>query len=248
MKCFRTQIVPSQGECAICFETDKKLQSFDCANCLEGAWFICKECKEKIEKSKDSWGNKCPVCREPKELKIKNTVIVPTEIIQSTPEITIPAGEFRNKIRCCCLKLPSDNDYYLRENPGNYIFIDCGYITHMICTFIGVIALGFFMGFYACQKNEQVLCPFCIMTGVISIAFLVILLVILFSNNQSYFKRDPIRKDKIKLLVSVIGTIIYSAAIANSEGCSINWYGYLSSIILFPIIYNCTHCALNCFV
>lgn len=248
MLCFKSQIVPAHGECAICFETDRKLKSFDCSNCLEGAWLICDKCKEKIEKSNESWGNKCPVCREPRQIKNKNTVIVPIELLNSVNRTIIHNTEPRNKLRCCCLKLPSDNDYYLREHPGNYIFIDCGYITHMVCTFIGVVALGFFMGFYACQKNEQILCPFCIIIGVISIAFLVMLLVILFSDNQSYFKRDPIRKDKIKLLVSIIGTIIYSTAIGNSEGCSINWYGYLSSIILFPIIYNCTHCALNCFV
>lgn len=245
MICFKNQIVPANGECAICFETDRKLKSFDCVNCLEGAWLICDKCKEKIEKSNASWGNKCPVCREPK--KKRNTVIVPIEIVQSAPEI-ITLSNQENRKRCCCLKLPSENDYYLRENPGNYICIDCGYITNTLCTFMGIIALGFVIGFYTCQKNEEVLCPVCLIISVSSSVFLVTIIIILLSGSEGYFKRDPIRKDKIKLLISVIGTLIYTTAIGNSEGCSINWYGYLSSIILFPIIYNLSHCVLNCFV
>jgi hypothetical protein len=250
MICFQSRIVPDHGECAICFETNRKLQSFDCSNCMEGAWFICPECKDKIEKSQDSWGNKCPVCREPRK-KDKSSVklisIIPNHNLPTEISIDINS-ESREKIRCCCLRLPSENIHYLRAIDGRDICIDCGYIFNMLCTFIGLITLGYMFGFYICQKNLDTLCPLCVFMGFCSGIYCFLVMIILLSSNESYFKKDPIRRDKIKLILSIIGTIIYSTVISNSPNCGINWWGYLTIIILFPTSYNCLHSAINCFV
>ena len=47
-------------ECFICKEEEskKKLQIFPCNVCVEGCWYICKHCQDKIIKNFD----KCPVC------------------------------------------------------------------------------------------------------------------------------------------------------------------------------------------
>ena len=48
-------------ECDICKEEESekiKLQSFPCNICIEGCWYICENCKDKIIKNFD----KCPVC------------------------------------------------------------------------------------------------------------------------------------------------------------------------------------------
>lgn len=47
-------------ECFICKEEKDKiqLQSFPCNTCVEGCWYICEKCKDKIIKDFD----KCPVC------------------------------------------------------------------------------------------------------------------------------------------------------------------------------------------
>lgn len=47
-------------ECFICKEEKDKiqLQSFPCNTCIEGCWYICEKCKDKIIKDFD----KCPMC------------------------------------------------------------------------------------------------------------------------------------------------------------------------------------------
>ena len=47
-------------ECFICKEEKDKiqLQSFPCNTCVEGCWYICEKCKDKIIKDFD----KCPMC------------------------------------------------------------------------------------------------------------------------------------------------------------------------------------------
>ena len=250
MKCFKTKILPVHGNCAICLDSNIKLKSFDCPKCMEGAWFICQCCKDKIEKSKDSWGNKCPVCREPiikRENNVKIVPIMPNH--DSSFEISINVNlDYREKIRCCCLRLPSENIYYLRENLGRNNFIDCGYIFNMICTFIGIITLGYVLGFYICQKEPDTVCPLCVFLGFCSGLYCVLLIIMLLSSSESYIKRDSIRRNKINLVFSIIGTLIYATAISNSSSCYINWWGYLTIIVLFPLSYNCLHSAINCFI
>ena len=43
--------------CIICFCSDEEAESHDCTVCKEGAWKICKKCKEKMKRI-----DKCPVC------------------------------------------------------------------------------------------------------------------------------------------------------------------------------------------
>ena len=47
-------------ECFICKEEKDKIQlnSFPCSTCVEGCWYICQNCQDKIIKNFD----KCPVC------------------------------------------------------------------------------------------------------------------------------------------------------------------------------------------
>ena len=47
----------SLESCIICFCSDEETESHDCTVCREGAWKICKKCKEKLKKI-----DKCPVC------------------------------------------------------------------------------------------------------------------------------------------------------------------------------------------
>ena len=47
----------SSESCIICFCSDEETESHDCTVCREGAWKICKKCKEKLKGI-----NKCPVC------------------------------------------------------------------------------------------------------------------------------------------------------------------------------------------
>tara|TARA_Y100000389_G_scaffold125562_1_gene122960 strand:+ start:2771 stop:3511 length:741 start_codon:yes stop_codon:yes gene_type:complete len=47
----------SFDSCVICFCSDEETESHDCTICKEGAWKICKKCKERLKKI-----DKCPVC------------------------------------------------------------------------------------------------------------------------------------------------------------------------------------------
>lgn len=47
----------SNQSCIICFCSDEETESHDCTICKEGAWKICKKCKEKLKRI-----DKCPVC------------------------------------------------------------------------------------------------------------------------------------------------------------------------------------------
>ena len=47
----------SFDSCVICFCSDEETESHDCTICKEGAWKICKKCKEKLKRI-----DKCPVC------------------------------------------------------------------------------------------------------------------------------------------------------------------------------------------
>jgi len=47
----------SSESCIICFCSDEEAESHDCTVCKEGAWKICKKCKEKLKRI-----DKCPVC------------------------------------------------------------------------------------------------------------------------------------------------------------------------------------------
>jgi hypothetical protein len=47
----------SLESCIICFCSDEETESHDCTVCTEGAWKICKKCKEKMNRI-----DKCPVC------------------------------------------------------------------------------------------------------------------------------------------------------------------------------------------
>ena len=47
----------SFDSCIICFCSDEEAESHDCTVCKEGAWKICKKCKEKLKRI-----DKCPVC------------------------------------------------------------------------------------------------------------------------------------------------------------------------------------------
>ena len=47
----------SFDSCVICFCSDEETESHDCTVCKEGAWKICKKCKERLKRI-----DKCPVC------------------------------------------------------------------------------------------------------------------------------------------------------------------------------------------
>lgn len=47
----------SNQSCIICFCSDEETESHDCTVCKEGAWKICKKCKERLKRI-----DKCPVC------------------------------------------------------------------------------------------------------------------------------------------------------------------------------------------
>ena len=47
----------SFDSCIICFCSDEEAESHDCTVCKEGAWKICKKCKERLKRI-----DKCPVC------------------------------------------------------------------------------------------------------------------------------------------------------------------------------------------
>ena len=47
----------SNQSCIICFCSDEETESHDCTICKEGAWKICKKCKERLKRI-----DKCPVC------------------------------------------------------------------------------------------------------------------------------------------------------------------------------------------
>tara|TARA_Y100000746_G_C15397463_1_gene404933 strand:- start:251 stop:1000 length:750 start_codon:yes stop_codon:yes gene_type:complete len=47
----------SNKSCIICFCSDEEAESHDCTVCKEGAWKICKKCKERLKRI-----DKCPVC------------------------------------------------------------------------------------------------------------------------------------------------------------------------------------------
>ena len=54
---FSVESSESNQSCIICFCSDEETESHDCTVCKEGAWKICKKCKEKLKRL-----NKCPVC------------------------------------------------------------------------------------------------------------------------------------------------------------------------------------------
>ena len=45
---FSVESSESNQSCIICFCSDEETESHDCTVCKEGAWKICKKCKEKL--------------------------------------------------------------------------------------------------------------------------------------------------------------------------------------------------------
>jgi len=54
---FSEESSESNQSCIICFCSDEEAESHDCIVCKEGAWKICKKCKERLKRI-----DKCPVC------------------------------------------------------------------------------------------------------------------------------------------------------------------------------------------
>lgn len=185
-------------ECDICKEEESEkiqLQSFPCNTCIEGCWYICKNCKDKIIKNFD----KCPVC---------NTSISHIKISIKNIE------DNEEETYTCFQKIKTTLFKYITKCLNNYVPI-----ILIICTIIGNIALLLLLSFIfmlSCNIN----CSSC--TGLSLLFSLINCMIISFSFSTITECDTYTYKNILGLIIFLNGIFIYITEGIKQE-CSGKW-------------------------